>query len=117
MLGGVKTVKQISSIAEQKKQRMEYCKLFWENAFQIVKAVNDKSGWNVPAFGSDFDGTITHMDTYESSAKMPLFQQDLKDYLHDTQFKNELWYGYSPEQLVQKIMHENATQFYKKFFV
>jgi microsomal dipeptidase-like Zn-dependent dipeptidase len=116
-LGGVKTIKQISSIAEQKKQRMEYCKLFWENVFQIVKAVNEKSGWNVPAFGSDFDGTITHMDTYESSAKIPLFQQDLIDYLQTTQYKKELWYGYSPEVLVQKIMHENALQFYKKFFV
>jgi microsomal dipeptidase-like Zn-dependent dipeptidase len=116
-LGGVKTIKQISSIAEQKKQRMEYCKLFWENVFQIVKAVNEKSGWNVPAFGSDFDGTITHMDTYESSAKIPLFQQDLIDYLQTTQYKKELWYGYSPEELVQKIMHENALQFYKKFFV
>ena len=33
------------------------------------------------------------------------------------QYKKELWYEHTPEKLVAKIMHENATNFYKKFFV
>ena len=108
---------QIAALADMKKQRQEYSKLFWDNAFQIVKAVDDVTGWDVAAFGSDFDGTITHMDPYESSAKLPLLQEDLIDYLEQTKYKQELWYDFTPRQLVQKMMFDNAMQFYKRFFV
>ena len=65
----------------------------------------------------DFDGTITHMDPYHSAAKFPLFQQDLMEYLEQNRYQEEFWFGYSPQQLVQKIMNENAIRFYKRFFV
>ena len=117
ILGGKKTIDKIAALEDQEKQRQEYSKLFWDNAFQIVKAVDDASGWDVVAFGSDFDGTITHMDPYESSAKLPLLQEDLINYLEETKYREELWYGFTPRQLVQKIMYENAMQFYKRFFV
>lgn len=117
ILGGKKAIDKIAAIQDQQKQRAEYSKLFWDNAFQIVKAVDDVTGWDVVAFGSDFDGTITHMDPYESSAKLPLLHEDLISYLEENNYREELWFGFTPSQLVRKVMHENAMQFYKRFFV
>lgn len=117
MLGGLDEVKRISEMTDKEKQRTEYARLFWDNAFQIVKAIGEKSGWDVVAIGTDFDGTITHMDPYESAARFPLLQQDLLDYLHHNRYQEELWFGYTPEDIVEKIMSGNAMQFYKKFFV
>ena len=117
ILGGKLTVDRIAALGDTGKQREEYSKLFWDNVFQIVKSVGDVTGWDVVAFGSDFDGTITHMEPYESSAKLPLMHEDLISYLEDHRYKEELWYGHTPRQLVQKIMFENAMQFYKRFFV
>jgi len=117
ILGGMLTIKRIAEMTDTRKQRNEYAKLFWDNAFQIVKAIEDKSAWDVVALGSDFDGTITHMDPYESAAKMPFFQQDLIQYLEDNRYQEDLWFKYTPHQLVEKIMSKNAMDFYKRFFV
>ena len=117
MLGGLDTIKKISEITDSVKQRKEFSRLFWDNAFQMVKAVGEKSGWDVVAIGTDFDGTITHMDPYESSAKFPLLQSDLIAYLEENRYQEELWYGYTPTELVRKMMHGNALHFYKKYFV
>ncbi len=117
MLGGLDLIKKITEIENSEKQRKEYTRLFWDNAFQLVKAIGDKSGWDVVAIGTDFDGTITHMEPYESAAKFPMFQQDLIDCLEQNKYQEDLWFGYTPHELVQKIMHGNAMQFYKRFFV
>jgi len=117
MLGGLDLIKKITEIENSEKQRKEYTRLFWDNAFQLIKAIGTKSGWDVVAIGTDFDGTITHMEPYESAAKFPMFQQDLIDYLEQNKYQEELWFGYTPYELIQKIMHGNAMQFYKRFFV
>jgi microsomal dipeptidase-like Zn-dependent dipeptidase len=117
MLGGLDVVKKIVGITDAQKQRKEYTRMFWDNAFQLVKAVEDRSGWDVVAIGTDFDGSITHMDPYESAERFPMLQQDLMDYLEENHYQEELWYGYTPKELVMKIMHGNAMQFYKRFFV
>lgn len=117
MLGGTELIKKAAGITDPVKQRREYTRIFWDNAFQLVKGIGTKEGWDVIAIGTDFDGTITHMDPYESSAKFPLLQQDLIEYLEETNYQEELWFGYTPTQLVQKMMNGNAMQFYKRFFV
>jgi microsomal dipeptidase-like Zn-dependent dipeptidase len=117
MLGGVEAVKRITEITDSKKQREEYSRMFWDNAFQLVKAIDNKSGWDVVAIGTDFDGSITHMDPYESAEKFPVLQQDLIEYLDQHRYQEDLWFDYTPIELVRKIMHGNAMQFYKKFFV
>jgi microsomal dipeptidase-like Zn-dependent dipeptidase len=117
MLGGTELIKKAAGITDPVKQRREYTRIFWDNAFQLVKGIGAKEGWDVIAIGTDFDGTITHMDPYESSAKFPLLQQDLIEYLEETNYQEELWFGYTPTQLVQKMMNGNAMQFYKRFFV
>ena len=116
-LGGIDLIKNISGLKDSKKQRREFAQLFLDNAFQLVKATGEKSGWNIIALGTDYDGTITHMDPYLSAAELPLLQKDLINYLEEHQYQKELWFGFTPRELVQKIMHENAMNFYRKFFV
>ncbi len=116
-LGGIDLIKAISDIKEEEKKRSEFAQLFLDNAFHLVKAVGKKSGWDMIAIGTDFDGTITHIDPYESAAKMPLLQQDLLSYLEKHQYQKELWFGYTPVQIIEKIFYKNAMDFYKKFFV
>ena len=110
-------IKKISAIQDEKKKRKEFVQLFLDNIFQLVKAVGEKSGWNIIAFGSDFDGTITHIDLYPSAATLPAFKQDLIDYLEKYEYQKEYWFGYTPTELMDKVFYKNAMDFYKKFFV
>lgn len=116
-LGGIDLIKKISAIQNEKKKRKEFVQLFLDNIFQLVKAVGEKSGWNIIAFGSDFDGTITHIDLYPSAATLPAFKQDLIDYLEKYEYQKEYWFGYTPTELMDKVFYKNAMDFYKKFFV
>ncbi len=116
-LGSIELVKRISKITDPVKQREEFTKMILMNIFQVVKAVEEKSGWDVVTIGTDYDGTITHVDPYDTSAKMPLLRSDLIEYLHKHKFHKELWYDYTPEELVEKIFSGNAMRFYQKFFV
>ena len=116
-LGGIDLIKSISEQKDAEKQRAEFAQLFLDNAFQLVKAVGKKSGWDMIAIGTDFDGSITHIDPYESAVKMPLLQQDLLDYLEKHKYQKDLWFGYTPIQIIEKIFYKNAMDFYKKFFV
>ncbi len=116
-LGGIDLIKEISEMKDEAKQRKAFAHLFLDNAFQLVKAVGEKSGWNMIAFGSDFDGTITHIDPYPTVAALPTFQQDLIDYLEEKNYQKDWWFGYTPKEIVEKIFYKNAMDFYKKFFV
>jgi microsomal dipeptidase-like Zn-dependent dipeptidase len=116
-LGSIELVKKVSQIKDPEKQREEFAKMIWMNIFQVVKAVEAKSGWDVVSIGTDYDGTITHVDPYDTSAKMPLLRNDLVSYLHKHKFHQEFWYGYTPEELVDKVFSGNAMKFYEKFFV
>lgn len=116
-LGGIDVVTEITNESDIPKQRKLFAQLYWDNVFQLVKAVGKKTGWDMIAFGSDFDGSITHMDPYPTAAELPLLQQDLITYLEKKEYHKELWYDYTPTELVHKMMYGNAMNFYKKFFV
>lgn len=116
LLGGTDHIDRISAMDSEEKQRMEFCKLIWHTFFQIVEAVGDESGWNVPSIGTDYDGTITHIDPYDTAEKMPLLYNDLITYLEEHKIKQDLWYDYKPKQMVDKIFNGNAMNFYKKYF-
>ncbi len=116
-LGSVELIKRVSAITDPAKQREEFARVILNNIFQVVKAVEAKSGWDIVSIGTDYDGTITHVDPYDTSAKMPLLREDLVAYLYRHNFHKELWYGYTPEQLIDKVFSGNAMRFYEKYFV
>ena len=47
---------------------------------------------------------------------MPLLKQQLIEFLEKTNYKQKYWYGYTPNELVHKMMTDNAMQFMAKYY-
>ncbi len=116
LLGGVRTLKRIDAINDEIIQRNAYVALIWDNIFQAIKVVQQKTAWDIISIGSDYDGIITHVDCYHNISQLHSLKEDLIDYLKKYQTNKYLWYGYSPEELVHKIMQGNAINFMKNNF-
>ncbi len=100
--------------------RKLYAKIMWANIFECIEAVDEKSAWDIVAIGSDFDGMIVPFDAYPRSNEMPKLAEDLLNFLKNPEpifdlFTVEeierLMFGYSPEEILQKLMFENGYNF------
>ncbi len=116
-LGGGKFFDSIKKLTDETKLRDKYAEIFMDNVFQIVDAVGNKSGWDIIALGSDYDGAISHVDFYNKSSTIPQLYQDLVDFLHRTRYGYTYWHGYTPEELIDKILRKNVMDFYSRHFV
>ncbi len=95
-------------------------KIILANIFSAVKAHGKKEVWNHIAIGSDFDGMIVPFETYANSAQLDDLAQDLYQFLSkpvpifdlftEEELK-KLMFGLTAEQIVKKIMSENAIAF------
>jgi microsomal dipeptidase-like Zn-dependent dipeptidase len=110
--------------------RRQYVKVLFANVFEIVKAVNNKKGWDIISIGSDYDGLINHLDFYPTAAEMPVLREDMLAFLQNpeeisqpgfnytlplTEIKR-LLFDYSPAIILQKIFCDNAMAFLKNNF-
>lgn len=126
----------------QKKARYEqelqdlYVKLIWSNIFHIVKTVKDQrqgaNAWKMIALGSDYDGLVDPIDTFDTVANFKNLRQSMIDYLNagkeifyashgeaKTLAKSEvqsLLFGQSPEEVLQKVFYQNTDHFLSKYF-
>lgn len=116
-LGGGKFFDSIKKETDKEKITEAYSKIFLDNCLQIVQAVGNKSGWDHICIGSDLDGAIQHFDDYDTAAQFPKVYENLVRYLDKHQYEKQLWYGYKPEEIVDKIMRKNVMDFYSKYFV
>jgi microsomal dipeptidase-like Zn-dependent dipeptidase len=116
-LYGDKFKNSISKMTDQEKIKDAHTKIIWDNLMHHVKALNTKSAWDVFCIGSDWDGAITHLDKYDTAAKMPDLYNDLVTYLDKHKYEKKYWFGYKPEELVEKIMKTNGMNFLEKHFV
>ncbi len=116
VLGGGLAQNRIDKAKDPEKKKKELVRLVWSNIFQIPKAVGNKAGWDSIAIGSDFDGAITHLDAYPNAAAFPELKVDMVRYLEETEYHRELWFGYKPKKLVEKIFTTNALSFYERYF-
>jgi len=115
-LGGGKFFGSITAMNPES-LRDAYAQVFMDNVLQIVQAVGDKSGWDLVSLGSDYDGAIPHVDFYDKASTIPDLYRDLVTFLDKTKYGKSLWYGYKPEEIVDKILRKNAMDFYQRFFV
>lgn len=116
-LGGGAFLEKASKTHDQHKLKEMYMKLIWDNLFHAVKAIGTKSAWDIFALGTDFDGAINHVDFYEDATKLPNLYQDLYEYLDATKYEKNLWHGYKPEELLNKLFSLNVQNFMEKNFV
>lgn len=116
-LGGGAFLAKADKMEDKVKLKEMYMKLIWDNLFHAVKAIGDKSGWDIFALGTDFDGAINHVEFYDDATKLPLLYQDLYEYLDRTKYEKNLWHGYKPEELLDKLFRANVMNFMERNFV
>jgi microsomal dipeptidase-like Zn-dependent dipeptidase len=113
---GVKLLKSIEKIQNIDEKKEQFLKLICNNIFFYIRAVNKKTGWDILTIGSDFDGVITHFDIYEDVSKLPELKKDLINFLTKNKYHSELWFGYTPEEMIHKLFTQNAMDFLKRNF-
>jgi microsomal dipeptidase-like Zn-dependent dipeptidase len=114
--GGLFFKQHLTKVTEADKIRDAYLKIFIDNMLQVVKVLG-KPGWDIVCLGSDYDGAIEHADPYDKSSTMPQLASDLQHFLEQNQYERAMWHGYTPEELVDKIMRKNVMDFYERHFV
>ncbi len=108
-----------SRIGSQER-RKTYLHLLVLNMMEVVDALQNEKAWDIIAIGSDFDGMISAMETYEQGMDMPSLRDDLVTYFEDPQDLWELYprrkvqrymFGLSATQIVDKVMGGNLIRF------
>lgn len=116
-LGGTAFLNKADKTKDDEKRKELYMKLIWDNLFQVIRATNSKSGWDVFTLGTDYDGAINHVEFYDDATKLPNLYKDMYEYLDRTKYEKKLWHGYKPEELLDKLFRSNAMDFLEKNFV
>ena len=116
-LGGGKFYASLTKLKDDKAIKDAYLKLIWDNIFQVINAVGDKSAWDIITLGTDYDGAIQHIEGYDSADKLPMLYDDMRSFLEETNYEKDLWHGYDPTELLNKIFQQNAMTFLERYFV
>ncbi len=101
-------------------RRKTYVHLLVLNMMEVVDVLQTPAAWDIISIGSDFDGMISAMETYDQGIQMPTLRDDLLAYFDDPQ---DLWdvyprrkvqrymYGLTAEQIVNRVMGGNLVAF------
>lgn len=113
---GTNVIKKIDKLKDPEAKREAFVKILLDCMFFFVEAINERTAWDTLTLGSDFDGVITHFDCYENMSTLPQLKADLINYLNKTQYQSQLWFGYTPEELMTKFFTTNTMDFLKRNF-
>lgn len=104
----------------------EYILALAANIWHIIRVINEKSAWDIISIGSDFDGMIDALDPYVKASDFKTLLTDLMNFIENNDGIEEinlsktefeiLKFGYSTEQIAEKIANANAMLFLKKYF-
>jgi microsomal dipeptidase-like Zn-dependent dipeptidase len=107
--------------------KKEYLQVLMANIFEVVRKIKNKSAWDIVCIGSDMDGIINPMDIYSDCSTMESLKQDVIQFLktktpiEDVNLKPEFiktyMYGFTPEEIADKIFFKNVDDFLKRNFV
>lgn len=110
------------------------CEVVWANIFTAVGLLNNKAAWDLLCIGSDYDGIVTYLPEVKTLAEYPTLKTKMKQVLDNGQFvaidqvdvdgrkldsatRNALMFGYSSEEILDKVFTTNAVAFWKDHFV
>lgn len=101
-------------------RRRAYVHLLVANMLGVVDALKCPEAWDIIAIGSDFDGMINAMETYDQAIKLPTLRDDLLTYFEEPEDIFDLFprrkvqrymYGLTAEEIVDKVMGGNLIAF------
>jgi hypothetical protein len=103
--------------------RFFWAKQIMRNILGMVNAVVENSDtinkykvWDLFAIGSDFDGFIDPVDAFVTAEEFPQLEYFLIEVLKKHRNFDRISFGYTVEQIVEKIMFKNAYNFLLKHF-
>ena len=131
--GGIpqKRIKKFKKKKNEGGMREEYIKVFMANIFHIIRVCDNsfnkgKKAWDLICMGSDLDGLINAFNIYHDVEKMPSLAEDMFNFLEkqepipeinlDGAEMKRMMFGFSPKQIVEKVMYKNADLFLQKYF-
>ena len=124
-LAGKEAIKQMKDTVEGSAQRkMVYVKVILANFLSAVKAIGKADAWNHLCIGTDFDGVIRPFETYKDANDFPKLMEDLEAFLANpspifelfgVEEIKELMFGFSAEEIVDKIAFQNLQNFIIKY--
>jgi hypothetical protein len=126
----------------EERLRQVYIELIWSNIFHIIRLIaNAKkangggpaNGWKIISLGSDFDGVIDSLNTFENMAKLPDLAAGMVEYLQnkknpvyyaengkeiefDRMELEDLFFDKNIEEIVSDIFFNNVDTFLSKYF-
>ena len=109
--------------AGSRERRMAYVHLIVANMVAVVDVLKCKEAWNIIGIGSDFDGMISAMDTYDRATAFPQLRDDLLAYFSDPEDLFDLYskrtvvkymYDLPAESIVNKVMGGNLHAFFRR---
>lgn len=106
----------IKALESPERKKEAFVQIIAANIFQVVKAIGNRSAWDVLALGTDYDGLITHVDLYPDATHLPNFKADLIEFIERKEYCADHWYGYTPAEMVQKMMQHNTMDFMRRHF-
>jgi microsomal dipeptidase-like Zn-dependent dipeptidase len=101
-------------------RRKAYVHLLVANMLEVVDVLKCKEAWDIISLGSDFDGMINAMETYDQAIKLPTLRDDLISYFETPEDIFDLFpkrkvqrymYGMSATEIVDKVMGGNLILF------
>jgi len=117
LCGGAFFKSYIDGVEDEEAIKEAFLRGFFNNVYQVIKAVDHETAWNSIAIGSDYDGAIEHVDPYDKASTFPTMYEDMIEFLEKTRYGKRMWYHFKPEEIVDKIMRKNAMDFYEMHFV
>ena len=116
LLASTAFLDKVHKIEDPAARKEAFIRIVLRNIFGIVEAVGDKTGWDCIAIGSDYDGVITHLDPYPNASKIPDLRNDLLTFIKDHKYRQGLWFGMEPEELMRKVFQGNTMDLLKRHF-
>ncbi len=108
--------------------RAEYLRLLMANIFHIVRTIDHPNAWDMICIGSNMDGIDHQFQVFPDIGFLPEMANDMLEFftqltenphIHPRLPREEmhrLMYWFTPEELVHKLMYENALHFLKKYY-
>lgn len=117
-----------------RKMREGFVNMVLANMYKIVEVyakhnpAKQAKGWDHIGIGSDFDGMINKLDYLGTASEFPELESLILRFLKEPQPLDKfnpswtkdhlkgLQFGYSAEELADKVMSKNADEFLRKYF-
>lgn len=124
-LGDAALLKQVNGKVARRKIMFHRSKLFWNQVRHIAEVLDGAGhfGWGIQSVGTDFDGVVDPLNGFWTSEEMPFLDDYLLKHAYNymqsdgkslIQTRNK---KIDPEEIVSRVMTDNAMEFFSKYFV